>query len=198
MRTRRYARRRAGRLRSVIELRVAFLNVFAHGFIGRTVPVHFALGDFTQRDDGRFVLGIDQRRLTLHELTGAARGQHHQGKTVVFFFQAIFNGNASHSEYPFGGEGDQPNRRGGAKQTGRADGGTWPQVLISSRSERMHKDRRAKLTLVELGQPFLARTGPPSGGPIWPGSRPKSGHFDEAEIENELTVARRSTIWPAL
>src|SRR6188768_2417654 len=64
MRTRRYARRRAGRLRSVIELRVAFLNVFAHGFIGRTVPVHFALGDFTQRDDGRFVLGIDQRRLT--------------------------------------------------------------------------------------------------------------------------------------
>lgn len=60
------------------------------------MKVDLALSNFSQSDDRRFVLRVDQRGSAFHELARSMRGEHYQCKSVFFFFQTIFDCNSSH------------------------------------------------------------------------------------------------------
>src|SRR5688500_397472 len=70
--------------------------------LGRDV----ALGDLTQRDDGRLVVFPGNGRLrAIGEPAGACRGQQHELKDVLDVREAVFDGDTGHlaCSNPFGG-----------------------------------------------------------------------------------------------
>src|SRR5690606_25632083 len=79
-------------------LRVGFFEPLFHHFVGLTVKVHLASSDLTQARHCVFVRGANQGLLALHELTRAACGQHYESKTVLFLFQAVFDGYTCHDK----------------------------------------------------------------------------------------------------
>ena len=68
----------------------------ADDVVARAVEVDLTGRDLAQRRDSRLVLGVNERRGPLHELTGAVRGKNHEGKTVFLALEAVFNGYARH------------------------------------------------------------------------------------------------------
>jgi hypothetical protein len=63
--------------------------------------MHFAFSDFAKRDHSCLVLGIYEGRITLHQLAAALGGEYDEGESVVFFFEAVFDGYAGHNLYVF-------------------------------------------------------------------------------------------------
>src|SRR5262245_59647308 len=75
----------------------AFVEPLFDDFEALAVKSHLAVGDLAQAHDRGLVVAAHQRLSTLHELPGAVGCQQHQGKTILFMFQAVFDGDARHS-----------------------------------------------------------------------------------------------------
>src|SRR5262249_18513197 len=75
----------------------AFVEPLSDHLEALAVEAHFAVGDLAQAHHGRLVVAADQRLAAFHQLPGAVGCEQHQRKTILFMFQAIFDGDARHS-----------------------------------------------------------------------------------------------------
>jgi hypothetical protein len=75
----------------VLSLRQSGLGLFQR---------HQSGGDFPQSGHDFFVFRLDQPGRPVSQLFNPLKGQLNQGKTIVYFFQAIFNGYSGHAVPP--------------------------------------------------------------------------------------------------
>src|SRR5690242_15118943 len=92
----------AGRRLALIFLRlVDLLDPLLDGIGARSIEVNLPGRDLAQAGNVRTVRAPDERGRALHDLTSATRGENDEGKTVVFTFEAIFDGYTSHCTISF-------------------------------------------------------------------------------------------------
>ncbi|MFT4706012.1 MAG: hypothetical protein ACI81R_003728 [Bradymonadia bacterium] len=84
-------------------LRLTGVNLAREDVVYRHVERDLSFGDFAQRGDALFVVGLHERLGVLLELQRSLRSEVHQREAIGGELQTVFNGNACHDVRSFVG-----------------------------------------------------------------------------------------------